>query len=72
MVKWTKEMENFIRDNASSMTDEQIKDTINQQITSTGGKKTLTLSAVRRRRQVLGIGKLQGRGRCEVRQYERG
>jgi hypothetical protein len=52
--KWTERDKEFLRDNAASMTDEEIAKQL--------GK--FTAAAVRKMRQRLGIRKQRGRGRC--------
>jgi hypothetical protein len=59
--KWTERDKEFLRDNAESMTDEEIAKQL--------GK--FTAAAVRKMRQRLGIRKQRGRGVCGLDREER-
>jgi len=69
--RWTRVMENFLRDHANEYTDKKIMEFLNELLTKQG-KKPLTLKAVRRHRQKLGLFKACGRGKCEVTDYGQG
>lgn len=58
-VKWTESDKNFVRDNAHSMKDVEIAAALTE---STG--RIVTLQAVRKMRQKLGVKKAPGRGIC--------
>lgn len=60
--KWTSFLEEFVRNNAHHMTD----DTLTQEINQLVGKQMFTVAAVRKKRQYLGVKKLQGRGVCKL------
>ncbi|MEE8323101.1 MAG: hypothetical protein V3R57_05720 [Candidatus Bathyarchaeia archaeon] len=58
-VKWSENDKNFIRDNAHAMKDVEIAAALTE---STG--RIVTLQAVRKMRQKLGVKKAPGRGIC--------
>lgn len=58
---WTDTEKAFVRDNAHKLTDQQIS-----KILSDATGKTITMLAVRKQRQKMGIKKGFGRGVCEV------
>ena len=58
---WAKEEKEFIRNNASMMTDKTLAVKLSQ---ITG--RNVTLQAVRKQRQKMGISKQPGRGICAV------
>ena len=58
-VKWTESDKNFVRDNANSMKDVEVAAALTE---STG--RIVTLQAVRKMRQKLGVKKAPGRGIC--------
>ena len=58
-VKWTENEKNYIKDNAHHMKDIEIS----KALTETSGRK-VTLQAVRKMRQKLGVKKKCGRGIC--------
>jgi hypothetical protein len=60
-IKWTDEDRQFIKDNAAFMKDIDIAD----ELTEKTGRK-VTLDAVRKVRQKLGIKKKRGRGVCGI------
>ena len=60
-IKWTDEDRQFIKDNAAFMKDADIA----KELTEKTGRK-VTLDAVRKVRQKLGIKKRHGRGICRV------
>lgn len=60
-VKWTESDKNFVRDNAHSMKDVEIAAALTE---STG--RIVTLQAVRKMRQKLGVKKASGRGIIKV------
>tara|TARA_Y100001938_G_scaffold141622_1_gene211681 strand:- start:1034 stop:1258 length:225 start_codon:yes stop_codon:yes gene_type:complete len=60
-IKWTDEDRQFIKDNAAFMKDADIA----KELTEKTGRK-VTLDAVRKVRQKLGIKKRHGRGICGV------
>lgn len=60
-IKWSENDKNFIRDNAHRMKDADIAESLTEQ---TGRK--VSLQAVRKMRQKLGLKKKCGRGICEV------
>lgn len=58
---WEKSEERFIRENADTMKDKEIAFKLSQ---ITG--RTVTIQAVRKKRQQMGIKKVRGRGKCAV------
>ena len=60
-IKWTEDEKDYIRENAATMKDIDIADNL----TIKSGRK-ITLDAVRKVRQKLGIIKKPGRGVCGV------
>jgi len=58
-VKWTEEDKTFVRENADSMKDQEIANTLSQR-----SGRVVSLQAVRKMRQKLGIKKKCGRGLC--------
>ena len=58
---WDHSTETFLKENVHQLTDEEIS----VQLTKTTGRK-FTLHSVRRKRQRLGLKKVQGRGRCAL------
>jgi len=58
---WTNGEKAFIRDNADRMIDKELA----AQLTKTSGR-TVTIQAIRKQRQKLGIQKARGRGICAV------
>jgi len=56
-VKWTEEDKAYIRENAESMKDQEIANTLTQR-----SGRVVSLQAVRKMRQKLGIKKKCGRG----------
>jgi ribosomal protein S24E len=59
--KWTEHEKNYVYQNASTMTDKEIA----AFLTKTCGR-TVTLNAVRKIRQKMGIKKASGRGYCKI------
>tara|TARA_R110000744_G_scaffold138442_1_gene249264 strand:+ start:2289 stop:2495 length:207 start_codon:yes stop_codon:yes gene_type:complete len=62
-IKWTEKERQFIIDNAATMKDKDLAEKISQI-----ADRTVTLDAVRKVRQKLGIKKKRGRGICGIRQ----
>ena len=62
-IKWTEKERQFIIDNAATMKDKDLAEKIGQM-----ADRTVTLDAVRKVRQKLGIKKKRGRGICGIRQ----
>ena len=62
-IKWTEKERQFIIDNAATMKDKDLAEKIRQI-----ADRTVTLDAVRKVRQKLGIKKKRGRGICGIRQ----
>lgn len=62
-IKWTEKERQFIIDNAATMKDKDLA----EKISHLAGR-IVTLDAVRKVRQKLGIKKKRGRGICEIRQ----
>jgi hypothetical protein len=60
-VKWSESEKNFIRNNAHLMKDKEIADLLTKQ-----SGREVTLQAVRKVRQKMGIKKKSGRGRCDL------
>ena len=64
-VKWSENEKNFIRDNAHRMKDQEIADALTEQ-----SGRQVTLQAVRKMRQKLGVRKKAGRGICGLAERE--
>ena len=62
-IKWTDKERQFIIDNAANMKDKDLAERISEM-----ADRTVTLDAVRKVRQKLGIKKKRGRGICGIRQ----
>ena len=62
-IKWTEKERQFVIDNAATMKDKDLAEKISQI-----ADRTVTLDAVRKVRQKLGIKKKRGRGICGIRQ----
>ena len=62
-IKWTEKERQFIIDNAATMKDKDLAEKISQM-----AGRIVTLDAVRKVRQKLGIKKKRGRGICGIRQ----
>ena len=62
-IKWTEKERQFIIDNAATMKDKDLAEKISQL-----AGRVVTLDAVRKVRQKLGIKKKRGRGICGIRQ----
>ena len=62
-IKWTDEERQFIKDNAAFMKDKELAEKISEM-----SDRKVTLDAVRKVRQKLGIKKKQGRGICGIKQ----
>lgn len=62
-IKWTDEERQFIKDNAAFMKDKELAEKISEM-----SDRKVTLDAVRKVRQKLGIKKKQGRGICGIQQ----
>ena len=60
-IKWTDEERQFIKDNAAFMKDKELAEKISEM-----SDRKVTLDAVRKVRQKLGIKKKQGRGICGI------
>jgi hypothetical protein len=60
-TKWTSKDKQFVREHASHVKDKDLAIEL-----SLRNKRTVTLDAVRKLRQRLGIIKKSGRGRCEL------
>ena len=60
-TKWTSKDKQFVREHASHIKDKDLAIEL-----SLRNKRTVTLDAVRKLRQRLGIIKKSGRGRCEL------
>lgn len=60
-VKWTESEKSFIRDNAEHMLDKDIAVRLTEM-----SRRTVSLQAVRKMRQKLGIKKCSGRSLCKV------
>jgi len=60
-IKWTEEEKNYIRDNAATLKDKELA----EKLTTLSGR-SVTLDAVRKVRQKLGISKMPGRGICAL------
>jgi len=58
---WTDEEKDFVRDNASTMKDEDMAKELSKL-----ANRTVTLQSVRKCRQKLGIKKKRGRGICGI------
>lgn len=59
--KWNKVEEDFIRNNANSMTDAQMAKELSHVLS-----REVSMYALRKKRQKLGIKKCHGRGICKV------
>jgi|TARA_Y100001938_G_scaffold104880_1_gene143135 transposase len=66
-IKWTEEDKQFVIDNSKYMKDKEVAEKLSEQ----AGRK-VSLDAVRKMRQKLGIKKKQGRGICGVIDDEQG
>ena len=64
-IKWTEKERQFIIDNAATTKDKDLAEKISQM-----AGRTVTLDAVRKVRQKLGIKKKRGRGICGIRQTQ--
>tara|TARA_R100000742_G_C4254420_1_gene72462 strand:- start:570 stop:782 length:213 start_codon:yes stop_codon:yes gene_type:complete len=62
-IKWTDKERQFIIDNAATMKDKDLAEKISEM-----ADRTVTLDAVRKVRQKLGIKKKRGRGICGITQ----
>ena len=62
-IKWTDEERQFIKDNAAFMKDKELAEKISEL-----SDRKVTLDAVRKVRQKLGIKNKQGRGSCGIQQ----
>ena len=60
-TKWTSKDKQFVREHASHVNDKDLAIELGLR-----NKRTVTLDAVRKLRQRLGIIKKSGRGRCEL------
>ena len=60
-IKWTLEDKQFIRDNASSVKDKDLATTLSRR-----NQRIISIDAVRKLRQRLGVIKKSGRGKCEL------
>lgn len=60
-VKWTEEAKQYIIDNAGHMKDSELAKKLTEKC-----KRSITLDAVRKVRQKLGIKKKHGRGICAL------
>jgi len=60
-IKWTLEDKQFIRDNASRVKDKDLAIVLSQR-----NQRIISIDAVRKLRQRLGIIKKSGRGKCEL------
>jgi len=60
-IKWSESDKNFVRENAHRMKDKDIAKILTEQ---TG--RQVSLQAVRKMRQKLGVKKKSGRGICEI------
>lgn len=58
---WTEEQKQFVKDNAGKMKDQEIAD----ELTKRSGRQ-VSLQAVRKQRQKLGLNKKPGRGICSL------
>jgi len=65
-IKWTEKERQFIIDNAATMKDKDLAEKISKM-----AGRTVTLDAVRKVRQKLGIKKKRGRGICGIRQEQK-
>ena len=63
---WTESDKQFIRNNASVMKDIELA----QELSKRTGRK-VSIQAVRKQRQKLGIAKAQGRGICALKNYKK-
>lgn len=64
-VKWSESEKSFIRDNAHRMKDKEIAEALSEQ-----SGRDVTLQAVRKMRQKLGVKKKCGRGICKLEKNE--
>lgn len=64
-VKWSENEKNYIRDNAHRMKDKEIAEALTEQ-----SGRQVTLQAVRKMRQKLGVKKKCGRGICKLEKNE--
>ena len=64
-IKWSAEERQFIRDNAHCMKDKDIA----VEITSRSGRQ-VSLGAVRKMRQRMGVTKKSGRGVCKLKEHD--
>ena len=62
-IKWTLEDKQFIRENASSIKDKDLATVL-----SSRNQRIVSIDAVRKLRQRLGIIKKSGRGKCELKE----
>jgi len=60
-IKWTLEDKQFVRENASIIKDKDLAIVLSRR-----NQRIISLDAVRKLRQRLGIIKKSGRGRCEL------
>jgi hypothetical protein len=60
-IKWTLEDKQFIKDHASNVKDKDLATKLSER-----NQRTVSIDAVRKLRQRLGIIKKSGRGRCEL------
>ncbi len=60
-IKWSENEKNFVRQNAHRMKDKDIAKTLTEQ-----SGRNVSLQAVRKMRQKLGVKKKCGRGVCEL------
>ena len=59
--KWTISEETYLRDNVTNLTDENLAASLSQM-----SGREVTMLAVRKKRQKLGLKKAQGRGYCRL------
>ena len=60
-IKWTLEDKQFIKDHASNVKDKDLAPALSER-----NQRIVSIDAVRKLRQRLGIIKKSGRGRCEL------
>jgi len=60
-IKWTMNDKQFVREHAASVKDKDLAKELSMR-----NQRTISLDAVRKLRQRLGIIKKSGRGRCEL------
>ena len=65
-IKWTEKERQFIIDNAATMKDKDLAEKISKM-----ADRIVTLDAVRKVRQKLGIKKKRGRGICGIRHEQK-